>query len=101
MIQVALLEDVSGILQYPFGNLTNCIVFVIPWDLVNYSISINMLISDHISSNREPSPEGFESFNFESEITIKWLHSTRAHQQPLTCLVVEAGIIVTGSQVHF
>ena len=62
-----------------------------------------MLFSDHISTNREPSPEGFESFNFEpdAEITIKWLHSTRAHQQPLTCLVVEAGIIVTGSQVHF
>ena len=62
-----------------------------------------MLFLDHISTNREPSPEGFESFNFEpdAEITIKWLHSTRAHQQPLTCLVVEAGIIVTGSQVHF
>ena len=47
------------------------------------------------------SPDSYETYSIESDndISMSSLHSTRAHQQPLTCLVVEAGIVVTGSQV--
>ena len=47
------------------------------------------------------SAEVYESFAFgpDDDILLKWVHSTRAHQQPLTCLVIEAGMIATGSQV--
>ena len=61
----------------------------------------NKQFLDHIRNNSEASPDGFETYNIESEseFRISSLHSTRAHQQPITCLVVEVGIVVTGSQV--
>ena len=57
--------------------------------------------SDHVRANSETSHEEYEPLDLDdrSEIVLFWLHCTRAHQQPLTSLVIQSGIIVTGSQV--
>ena len=58
--------------------------------------------SDHVRANSETSHEEYEPLHLDdrSEIVLSWLHCTRAHQQPLTSLVIQSGIIVTGSQVN-
>lgn len=33
-------------------------------------------------------------------LRLGWRHTTRAHLQPLTCLVADWGVVVTGSQDH-
>ena len=77
-----------------------CAYFYLIFLICVYNLK-NKQFLDHIRNNSEASPDGFETYNIESEseFRISSLHSTRAHQQPITCLVVEVGIVVTGSQV--
>ena len=64
-------------------------------------IEMAFVFIDHVRANSETSHEEYEPLHLDdrSDIVLSWLHCTRAHQQPLTSLVIQSGIIVTGSQV--